>query len=213
MDLAQHIADVGDGGAAEPGGFDAHSAVDEVEEIRQSAGGHSQMVDAHRGQFGEDRFQRQQQRGIDVELGVPADQIECAVGKIGKQTQVGGAAAQVEPDGTYSQCVQSNDVFIRRIERQSSDAHPAFTEFGQGSFQVFLVIALVRRGHHRAAVNAEALQRGNPGPVIGHGEGLRQVPVILDQREARVDDMHMGVKHGVYFALLPWVPAHTTGPM
>eukprot|EP01133_Synstelium_polycarpum_P022361 gene22362-26820_t len=78
VDLAQHIADVGDGGAAEPGGFDAHSAVDEVEEIRQSAGGHSQVVDAHRGQFGEDRFQRQQQRGIDVELGVPADQIECA---------------------------------------------------------------------------------------------------------------------------------------
>ena len=66
-----------------------------------------------------------------------------------EQTQVGGAAAQVEPDGTYSQCVQGNDVFIRRIERQSSDA----VAFGK-SWVTECLRAAYPLGHGHGPVNA-----------------------------------------------------------
>jgi phosphoribosylglycinamide formyltransferase 2 len=36
VDLAEDIADVGDGGASESGGFDSYAAVYQIEEVRQT---------------------------------------------------------------------------------------------------------------------------------------------------------------------------------
>ena len=67
---------------------------------------------------------------VDVELGVPADQIEARGASV-VRTDVGGAAPQIEAHPADADAVEREDVVVGGVVVEVGDAHPALAEFGE----------------------------------------------------------------------------------
>ncbi len=79
------------------------------------------------------------------------------------------------------------------------DTDEARSQQTQRLEQIALIKTLKGARYHRAALNAQRLDRRK---VVTDSERLRQITVIGDQRETRIDDVAVGVENAVHDTLL-----------
>ena len=126
-----HRVDAAQGGghvevaATESAGFHPRPAVDEVEQVGQPVAGHAEVVDADRGQLRDHRLERGEHRPVDVELGMPADEVVGTARLGDQQLDVDRAAGQIEPQAPHAPPVQAGDVAVAGVLVELGDAHPS----------------------------------------------------------------------------------------
>ena len=152
------------------------------------------MIDGYGGETTKNRANLRQGFGVDIDFGMPSNElVNPSCEGIELRQVIRTAAMQVESDPSNALLVEAHECFVGYRMWKLRHADEARTEPSEGVHQIALIVMLERSRNDRAAEHFEMRRFSS---VILAGEGLWQEPLVFHKRKTWVDDVQMGIEKG-----------------